>query len=361
MEFGLFSESGHRHDTVSAQAYAADLAEIVLADKLGFREAWIAEPNHVRSNTVTHASLMMANAAALTERICFGSAIRQLPLHHPVELVQEANALDQLTQGRYLFGYGGTHLVSHEQLEMRGIDVAHEDTRAMVHESIEVILKCWTSPEPFDFEGRFWRGKDVSILPRPYQQPHPPIAAACSGSPDTIELAARHNFIPLLGRGSDSAEDIRRAGDQYADAASAAGHTPSRKTFHVAHVVYVGETDREARDDVREGLSRLLEERKREGPYLARRVPPGCTLDDLTFDYMTDTGLYWIGAPDTVSRLISDYYDDSGGFGMLLIFAGLPMAAPEKIARSMTLLMEHVAPRLAHLDPDRALATAAPN
>ena len=57
-----------------------------------------------------------------------------------------------------------------------------------------------------------------------------------------------------------------------------------------------------------------------------------------------------------MARLIEDYYHASGGFGMLLVFAGLPMAAPEKIARSMTLLMDEVAPRLAHLDGDRALA-----
>jgi len=94
MDFGLFSESGHRHNTLAAQTYEQDLDEVVLADQLGFREAWIAEPNHVRANTVTHASFLMCKAAGLTERIKFGSAIGQLPLHHPVELVQEANMCD---------------------------------------------------------------------------------------------------------------------------------------------------------------------------------------------------------------------------------------------------------------------------
>jgi alkanesulfonate monooxygenase SsuD/methylene tetrahydromethanopterin reductase-like flavin-dependent oxidoreductase (luciferase family) len=358
MEFGLFSESGHRHNPIAATTYEEDLAEIVLADELGFREAWIAEPNHVRPNTVTHASLLMAKAAGLTERIRFGSAIRQLPLHHPVELVQEANMCDQVTNGRYLFGYGGTHLASHEQLRMRGIEIdGNDDTRAMVHESIEIILKAWTSSEPFDFEGRFWRGENVHVLPEPFQKPHPPIAAACSGSEDTIELAARHGFIPLFGRGSDSAQEIRAASDLYRDHASAAGQSVPRSCFHVAHVVYVADTDREAIEDVRESLSVLLEERKREGPYLARRLQPGQTLDDLTFEYMRETGYYWIGSPDSIAETIAEYYDASGGFGMLLIFAGLPLASPAKIARSMRLLMEEVAPRLARLDPDKELAT----
>src|SRR5205807_7223161 len=219
---------------VAAQTYEEDIDEVVLADQLGFREAWIAEPNHVRANTVTHASLLMCKAAGLTEQIKFGSAIRQLPLHHPVELVQEANMCDQVTKGRYLFGYGGTHLVSHEQMHMRGIEVdGNDDTRAMVHESIEIILKAWTSTEPFDFEGRFWHGAGVHVLPEPYQKPHPPIAAACSGSEDTIQLAASHGFIPLFGRGSDSAADIRRSAESYERYASEAGPTAARRHYHV--------------------------------------------------------------------------------------------------------------------------------
>src|SRR5579884_2950228 len=98
MDFGLFSESGHRTGSTPANTYQLDLDEIVLADQLGFREAWIAEPNHVRPWTVTHAAMMMCKAAALTSQIRFGHAIRQLPLHHPVDLVQEANMCDNVTQ-----------------------------------------------------------------------------------------------------------------------------------------------------------------------------------------------------------------------------------------------------------------------
>src|SRR4030095_15296613 len=130
----------------------------------------------------------------------------------------------------------------------------------------------------------------------------------------------------------------------------------SRASFHVAHVVYVGETDREAIQDVREPLSVLLEERNGEGPYLQKHVPPGKTLADLTFDYMRGTGFYWVGSPDTIARIIREYYEESGGLGILLIFAGLPVASQAKVARSMRLLMEEVAPQLADLDPERELA-----
>ncbi len=357
MEFGLFSESGHRRVADAAQAYDEDLAEIVLADRLGMREAWIAEPNHVRPSTVTNAHMLMCKAAALTKQIKFGTGIRQLPLHHPIDIVQEANMCDQVTHGRYMFGYGGTHLVSHEQLDIRGVDVGREETRAMVYESIDLIMKCWSSSEPFDFAGRYWHGTKIHVLPRPYQQPHPPIAAACSGTAETLEIAARNGFMPLLGRGNDTAEEIRNMGDAYVRAAEAAGREPTRQGFRVTHVVYVADSEKQARDDTREGLTRLLVER--DPVYLRKHLKPGQTVQDLTFDYMADTGFFWVGTPETVYRQISDYFEESGGFGVLLLFASIPLATPRKVARSTRLFMEQVAPRLATRDPDRAPAGAA--
>lgn len=352
MEFGLFSESGHRHGVTAAQSYDLDLAEIVLADRLGMREVWIAEPNHVRPATVTSAHMLMCKASALTRHIRFGHGIRQLPLHHPIDVVQEANMCDQVTHGRYLFGYGGTHLVSHEQLRIRGIDVERDETRAMVYEALELILKCWTSEEPFDFDGRYWHGRGIRVLPRPFQQPHPPIAAACSGSPETLELAGRHGFIPLLGRGNDSAEEIRRWGEMYLGAARAAGLPPTRREFRVAHVIYVSDTDRKARDEARDGLTALLAER--DPAYLRKHLKPGQTVADLTFDYMADAGFFWVGDPETVYRQVRDFYLESGGFGVLLLFAAIAIASPRRVHRSLRLFMEHVAPRLAGLDPDGA-------
>jgi alkanesulfonate monooxygenase SsuD/methylene tetrahydromethanopterin reductase-like flavin-dependent oxidoreductase (luciferase family) len=171
---------------------------------------------------------------------------------------------------------------------------------------------------------------------------------------DTIELAARHGFIPLFGRGNDSADEVSRWSDAYLAAAQAAGRQPSRSDFHVSHIVYVGESDAEARNDVRDSLSHLVADR--DPVYLARHVPPGKTIADLTFDYMVDAGHYWVGSPDTVRRRLEDYYEQSGGFGVLLMFAALPLTAPENIARSLRLFMEEVAPAVAALDPDAAPA-----
>jgi alkanesulfonate monooxygenase SsuD/methylene tetrahydromethanopterin reductase-like flavin-dependent oxidoreductase (luciferase family) len=354
MEFGLFSESGYRLNPVTADAYAEDLAEIVRADRLGYAEAWIAEPNHVRPNTVTDANLVIAKLAGLTRRIRLGTAVRNLPLIHPVNIVREANVCDHLTGGRYMFGYGGTRMQTMEQAHQRGLPFDREETRPIVNEALELILRAWTSTEPFDFEGRYWQAQQVNVLPRPFQQPHPPIATACSGSSETLEFAARNNFIPLLGRGNDQAVEIREWMEVYVEAAGATGNAPSRRAFHANHFVYVGENDRSAREDVLDDLAYVLERRKREtAVFLQKHIPPGKTIETVTAADMVDNGYYWVGGPETIYQRIKDYFDESGGFGVLLMPSGLPVATPRKRARSMKRFMEQVAPRLAHLDPDR--------
>lgn len=353
MQFGLFSESGYRQNAVPADAFEEDLFEIVLGDRLGFSEVWIAEPNHVRANTVTNANFIICKAAPLTRRIRFGTGIRQLCFLHPIDVVQEANMCDQLTRGRYMLGYGGTRVMDLHQGRQRGMVSDTFDARAMVYESIELIMQCWTSPEPFDFEGRFWQGTRIDVQPKPFQQPHPPVATACSGNSETLEIAGRYGFIPLMGRGNDKALEIRQWADSYVQAAEACAHSPTRREIRVTHFVYVSHTVKKARDEVRGDLTRIIEWRKRTIPHILQtRVPPGGTLDDLTFDYMVDSGYFWVGDPDSISQLIADYYQESGGFGVLLLSAALPVATRSKRARSMRLFMEQVAPRVADLHPD---------
>lgn len=350
MQFGLFSESGYRQDPVTALAYEEDIAEIVEADRLGFREAWIAETNRVRPNTVTDANLLICKLAGLTSQIRFGTGIRQLPLHHPVNVVREANVCDHLTGGRYMLGYGGTHMAQLNQAFQRGLRYDPEDTRPAVYESIELMMKCWTATEPFDFEGRFWHGEGINVLPKPFTKPHPPVAAACSGSTETLELAARNGFIPLLSRGYDPPQEIQQRGDVYLNAAAACGRPASRDGFRVTYFIHVGETDRQARDELREGYSRVLERRKRENPGVLKDcIAPGSTLERLGFDYMADTGCLWVGSPDSVYRRIKDFYDASGGFGVLLLYMGIPAASRELRLRSLQRFAAEVAPRLASL------------
>lgn len=356
MEFGIFSESGVRGHAVAAQSYAEDLQEIVTADRLGFCEAWIAE-RASRSDRRTRDILSAANvfigaAGALTTQIRLGTGIRPLAYYRPYVVATEAAVCDHMTGGRFMLGYGGTHGIENGDHHVQ-IGIPGEDQRAMVYEAVDYIMKCFTCPEPFDFDGQFWHGRNIQILPRPLQQPHPPLAAACSGAVETIDLAARSGFIPLFGRGLESPSTIREWGDAYVKLAKEAGRPPSRRQFRVVRHVYVSSTRQGAREELRAGMVAWIERRRSINDLsgIMRWMEPGQT-GDAYFDYLLDAGYIFVGDPDGVCEAIRDYYDESGGFGVLLVFAAQGYVSQEGWERSLGLIAEQVAPRLSQLDPD---------
>jgi limonene 1,2-monooxygenase len=103
MEFGLFS-NGFRPQTTASQTYQEDLAEIVLADQLGFRDVYISEhhgePVYINKvDTLPVPELLMCKAAALTKQIRMGAAVKLIHLAHPVDTAINAAVADHVIGG----------------------------------------------------------------------------------------------------------------------------------------------------------------------------------------------------------------------------------------------------------------------
>ena len=244
--------------------------------------------------------------------------MRPLGYYHPIQIALEANATDQLTAGRYMLGVG--HDFHGRQMEWRGRDPA--DTRSMVEASIEVILKLWSADAPVDYDGPYWTGKQMVLQCPPVQAPHPPVAIACITSLSSVELAAKLNLMMLNGD-FIPASRLKKFGATLVARQAAHGHTPTRRNIRSTRVVYVAETDRKARDDMRESYQATIDWESVNTPHhQVERIPPGGALTDITFDYLVDTGNLFIGSPDTVQSLIEDHFEKTGGFGSLLIHAG---------------------------------------
>jgi limonene 1,2-monooxygenase len=344
MEFGIFSNS--RRPTRSAgEAWEEDIFEIVTADRLGFRVAWVSEHQ-------SPAELILCKAAGLTQQIRLGSAVRPLAYYHPLQVAIEANACDHLTGGRYQLGVGFGFYPTN--MQQRGLDFAK--TRDMMHASIDLILKLWRSTEPVDYDGPFWTGKGMVVKPDTIQKPHPPVGIACAQSVGSAELAGRLGLLPLTGD-FIPIERLRRFGDALVAGARAAGRPPRRCDLHATRVIYVAESDQIAREDMRDSYTETIRWEIANTPHhQVERIPKGGTLQDITYDYLIDTANIFIGSPDTVHQRIVEFYRETGGFGTLMIHAGRDYATREKRARSMKLFMEEIAPRLRHLDPDQAQA-----
>ncbi len=353
MEFGIFS-NGFRPHTSASQTYEEDLAEIVLADQLGFRDAYISEhhgePVYIgKVDTLPVPELLMCKAAALTTRIRMGAAVKLIHLAHPVDTAIQAAVTDHVVGGgRFIFGYGSgfpNPLFAGE----RGL--THEDRHERLREALDLILKCWSAQEPFDWSGKHWRGKNIVATPQPLNAPHIPMATA-TDTESMIDLAGARGYTQLMAQ-LEPAGAIRRKGDRYARAAKAAGHGAPLKNVTVARYVWLAESRREAMDDLRADINYELGFQMKRG--LIRLIKSNYDLgikgNEVTFDQLAEAGIYYIGDPDTVAKQLREFYEAAGGFGTLLIVTGKKWATREKVFRSMRLFMEHVAPRLRDLTP----------
>ena len=347
MEFGVFSHD-ERHVAIAADAWDEDLREIVLADRLGFTEAWVTEHfSATRPGIQQCADLFICKAAALTKRIRLGPGIRALPLYHPVHIATEAAVCDHLTRGRYMAGFGAGGERGNTAMNLGVGDISERHDR--LYEAIDLVLRCWSEPDAFDYDGRFWQCRNVRINPRPLQVPRIPTALACSRSDSTLQFAAAKGLMPLISF-FDPPAGLREMIDIYLAAGQAAGTDPQRSQVRLPRFVHVSENAKTARAEVRDSYAPLLERRKHDFGWQFRRlVPEGGTLDDVTFDYMADVGSIFVGDPDTVTEGLKRFHEETGGFGTLLLMIGKDAGTPGQRRRSLRLFMSEVAPRLARL------------
>lgn len=346
MEFGLFSNNRRPGLPVGA-GWDQDILEAEIADRLGFNEIWFSEHQ-------SPAELIIAKCAGRTERIRMGSGVRPAGYYHPFQIALEANATDQLCGGRYMLGIGTGFYPN--RLEWRG--VRPDIMREVMEPAIKLILQLWNSKEPVDYDGPYWKGKQMVLEIPPIQQPHPPIAVAAATTVGTVEMAGRLGLLPLT---SDfiPLPRLRMFGDTFVKAQAAAGRKPRRKDLRACRVIYVAESDKQARADMRDCYNEIIAWEVQNTPHhQVERIPPGGTFQDINFDYLVDTSNLLVGSPDTVTRMAVEFYEQAGGFGTLMFHAGRPYATPEKLERSMTLFMQEVAPRLRHLDPDETAVPA---
>ena len=344
MEFGIFSNSRRPYRELQ-DAWDQDVHEVCLADELGMEEAWISEH-------VSPAELIICKAAALTKHIKLGSAVRPLAYHHPLQVAIEANACDNLTHGRYQLGigmgFGGGYM------DQRGLEDAKR--REMLHAATDLILRLWEAKEPFDYDGPYWSGKGMVLKQPSVQKPHPPVAIAAGTNEGTVQTAAKYGFKLLTGD-FNPPHRLRRFGEVLDEAGAEADRPNPRDLFAVTRVVYVADTDEEAREDMRDSYEKTIAWEIANTPWhQIERVPAGGTLQDITFDYLVATRNLFIGSPDTVYNCITELYDDVGGFNLLMCHAGRDYATTEKRERSYRLFMQEVAPRLRQLAPRAKVA-----
>jgi alkanesulfonate monooxygenase SsuD/methylene tetrahydromethanopterin reductase-like flavin-dependent oxidoreductase (luciferase family) len=193
MKFGLAFEM-QRPTTDQHAIIEETLEQCILADEMGWDYVWFVEHHFLTGFSMSPAPEVIFGALSrLTKRIRLGFGVVILPYHHPVRVAERVAMVDHLSNGRVDFGTGRS--AAYEQTGM-GIDP--RDTREMWEESLEMIPHIWES-DFFEWEGKYWNVPSRQVLPKPLQQPHPPIWVAAL-QPSTYVLAAQKGIgVMALG------------------------------------------------------------------------------------------------------------------------------------------------------------------
>ena len=122
-----------------------DREAILLAEKLGYAEAWVGEHYSAATEPIPDPLQFMATLIPLTTSIKFGTSVLNLPQHHPAQVAGNCAMFDHLSAGRFIMGIGPGGLGSDFEL----FKVTDKDRSEMMAESIEIIHKIWASDPPY--------------------------------------------------------------------------------------------------------------------------------------------------------------------------------------------------------------------
>lgn len=245
MKFGLFYQLPCTAEQQTPHRYQQTLEQIQYADNLGFDTAWLAELHFNPRFSVMPAPLIFAAVIAQhTKRIRLGTAVALLPLQHPLRTAEEAAVVDILSQGRLELGVGRGEIAIHFQ----GLDIPLDEGRARFQEALSLIQQAWTR-DTFSFEGKFFRVPETSMVPKPLQQPHPPLRVAAN-SPETAVFAGEHGY-PIfvaspINRNNSLPEHIGR----YQTAFRRAGHDVQTEDVAITFPVFVADSMSNVRQHV---------------------------------------------------------------------------------------------------------------
>jgi alkanesulfonate monooxygenase SsuD/methylene tetrahydromethanopterin reductase-like flavin-dependent oxidoreductase (luciferase family) len=189
MKFGLLYEMETPrpwHERSEYNTYWEALAQIELADRLGFDYLWEVEHHFLEEYSHSPAPEVFYGAVSQrTKNIRIAHGVRLLPFNfnHPIKIAEQAAVLDIMSNGRVDLGTGRSTTAQ----ELDGFNVDYDRTRDEVTEALEIIVKAWTE-EILEYDGKLMKIPPRRVVPKPIQKPHPPMWMACV-APDSYDIA----------------------------------------------------------------------------------------------------------------------------------------------------------------------------
>jgi alkanesulfonate monooxygenase SsuD/methylene tetrahydromethanopterin reductase-like flavin-dependent oxidoreductase (luciferase family) len=229
----------HFKPDVAVATYEEHLQAWEELDRLGYDGVGFNEHHTSPYGLMNSPNLLAASAAQRTKHLKLLIYGNLLPIHEPLRLAEELAMLDCLSNGRIISGFARGIPREHNVF-----NIPQSESRARFEEAWEIIRGAWTD-EVFSYTGQFWQYENVSLWPRPVQQPHPPVWVPVTASKETIEWAARNNIPITPGQSSHRGvrEDVIGF---YAKQLAANGHQITPQHLVIQADVYVADSKDQA-------------------------------------------------------------------------------------------------------------------
>jgi alkanesulfonate monooxygenase SsuD/methylene tetrahydromethanopterin reductase-like flavin-dependent oxidoreductase (luciferase family) len=354
MKLGYFTMPLHPPARNYAETLAEDREAILLADKLGFTEAYVGEHVTDIAESVTDCVVFLASLAHDTKQITLGTGTVNLANNHPAAIATKVAMLDNILKGRLIMGISPGGLPSDWEV-FGNLDVNRNEKFV---ECIDAILAIWSGTAPYNIEGKHWRiSTERTMLPeigqgimvKPYQKPHPhivvtvvePFSRGCSE-------AAKRGWSPISANFL-LPQWVKSHWGKYVEGCEAGGLTPDAKNWRVAKTVFVADDEKTAREYAYGANSPYLFYYKQIGTKLVRagranlfksnKEQPDA---EITPEFINNT-LTIAGTPEQVAEKLLSFRESVGDFGTLL-YCGMDWVDPKLARRSMELMAEKVMP-----------------
>ncbi len=341
LRFGIFLAPFHAPGINPTLALQTDLELVQWLDRCGYDEAWFGEHHSAGTELSASPEIFIAVAAERTKHIRLGTGVVSVSYHNPLWVAERIVMLDHLTRGRVMFGAGPGSLPTDGIM----IGLSQADTRRLLEEGLDVVMRLLRSDEPVTFRNDRWDLREARLHLRPYSNPLFDVAVAAVASPTGAKLAGRHG-VGLLSIGATTAAGFDALALHWSvveEEARAHGHTVDRSKWRLVGLVHCAETKEQAAKDVEYGMRQWFHYMQNVAAFPQMSLP-GTTLEEM-IALINESGFGAIGTPDMCAAQIERLMAQSnGGFGAYLLMAH-NWANPQATLRSYELIARHVMPQ----------------
>jgi alkanesulfonate monooxygenase SsuD/methylene tetrahydromethanopterin reductase-like flavin-dependent oxidoreductase (luciferase family) len=356
MNLGFFTMPIHPLDKDWRQCLAEDREAFLLADELGFVEAYAGEHVTDKAENITSCITFLAWIGAATKRIRLGTGTVNMPNVHPAAVAAQIAMLDHMLDGRLNFGISPGGLLSDSEL----FGTLDADRNAMFLEAINTVLAIWDGEPPYDIKGAYWTVSTArtmmteigqGYIRRPLQRPHPPIVvtAVAPFSKGVTEAAAR-GWDPISANFL-MPEWVRTHWPKYVEGCERVGRTADPANWRVAKSIFVADDAATAKAYAMDPngpywhyYRSLFTKMKKNGRIELFKTYRDQPDDEVTLEQVCDRLIIY-GTPEKVADDLLRFREQVGPFGTLL-YAGKDWKDRDLARRSMILMAEKVLPRI---------------